>query len=95
MRKFQNIVSTFGFGFVRQGNELVVGIESVRSLCASSYLALHSYSSRLASWLAGDAWQGPAKPCNKPRVRTAACITTTVVTQAQRGHEIMCHRAAA
>jgi|GEM_PF-2014375 len=100
MRKLQNIVSNLGNILVRQGNQLVVRIESLRSLRASSQLsALYSYALQLASRLGGDAWQGPSPmACKKPRVGKAACfaaVITVVVKHNPRRHEIMCHRAAA
>ncbi len=96
MRKFQNIVSTLGNVIVRQGNALIVRVEASRSLCAFSD-ALRSFASILASWLSIDAWQGLYLAGSKPRVGTPSCfaMTPVVVTQHQRRHEIMCHRAAA
>ena len=103
MRKFQNIISIFGNGIVRQGNQLVVRIEFLRSLGANSNSALHFYASQLALWLRNDAWQGPYQACNKPRLGTAPCFAPAIATsfvvavvkQDQRRHQIMCHRAAA
>lgn len=106
MRNFQNNISNFGNVVrvvVRQGNQLVVSNESLRSLRASSLsssclAALSSYASYLAGWLSGDAWQGPAQTCNKPRVGTANCFAlaiAAIVKQDQRRHQIMCPRAAA
>ena len=100
MRKLQNIVSNFGNGFVRQGNQLVVRIESVRSLRASSsasYLsALDSTASRFAAalpalgldaWLDArlNAWQWSSITAGKQKP----------VGTAKWRHTIMCHRAAA
>ena len=58
MRKIQNIISTFGTIIARQGKQLVVRIESLRSLCARFLSALSSYASELALGLRNDAWQG-------------------------------------
>ena len=99
MRKLQNTVSTLGNVNVRQGNQLVVRVEALRSLCASFLSALHSYASGLADRVRLDAWQGPAMTWfNEPRVGTATCLgmaIKAIVKQDQRRHEIMCHRAAA
>jgi len=96
MRKFQNIVSNFGNVainvVVRQGNLLVVRIESLRSLRASSDALLDASS--IASWLVGYAWQGLACTWIKPRAGFAMAVNA-VVTPDQRRHQIMCHRTAA
>lgn len=90
MRKFQNIVSNLGNVIVRQGSTLIVGVEASRSLCA--------FSNTLRSSLLSDIWQGLYLAWVKPRVGTANCFAMAprvVVTQFQRRHQIMCHRAAA
>jgi len=107
MRKLQNIISIFGNVVtdivVRQGNQLVVRIESLRSLRARHLSTLRSYASELALVLRSGDWQGPYLAWNKPRVGTATCfasamttsLVAAVVKQDQRRHQIMCHRAAA
>jgi len=100
MRNFQNNISNFGNVVnrvvVRQGNQLVVRIESLRSLRASrSISALYSYASELALWLRDDAWQGLSLAWHKKHVGTVACFVTAVTKQDQRRHPIMCHRTAA
>lgn len=99
MRKLQNIISNFGKQIVRQGNELVVRIDALRSLRASSSALSHGASAlSLADyWLGmvGRSWQAPAMAV--AAIGTVGCTTTDtyVVKQPQRRHQIMCHRAAA
>ncbi len=91
MRKLQNIISNFGTVIARQGNKLVVRIETSRSLRASS-IALSSYVSELASWLRNDAWQS----LFMTRTPSHLCVATVVVKQSQRRHLIIGrHRTAA
>jgi len=88
MRKLQNIISTFGTRLVRQGNQLVVRIESLRSLRArsqsrSALSALLSSASEPARWLREDAWQGSyhawsPSHCDTARVGTATCFATAI-----------------
>ena len=105
MRKLQNIISIFGNVLVRQGYQLVVRIESLRSLRASSSIsALRYYAFELALVLRHGAWQGPSPAwsllliSNTARVGTASCFASvgkeSVVKQDQRRHQIMCHRTA-
>ncbi|NOZ40480.1 MAG: hypothetical protein GXP24_09675 [Planctomycetes bacterium] len=91
MRKLQNIISNFGTVIARQGNKLVVRIETLRSLRALSSIemasiALRSYVSELASWLRDDAWQGLCMTWLKQPVGTVYCFSATsvVVKQSQR-----------
>ena len=91
MRNLQNIISIFGNVIVRQGNLLIVSVETLRSLCACFLTALHSYASRLSVELSDATWQWPTGMCGlKPRVRTARCFA--MVKQRERRHELMCHR---
>ena len=95
MRKIQNIISNFGNIIARQGNKLVVRIETSRSLCASSSKAsastLLSTLSELASWLRNDAWQSLFLTWSQSHV----CVAPVVVKQSRRHLSIMCHRTAA
>ena len=96
MRKIQNIISNFGNIIARQGNKLVVRIETSRSLCAVSITALYSYASSshvmgLASWLRNDAWQSLFLTWSQSHV----CVAPVVVKQSRRHLNIMCHRTAA
>ena len=98
MRNFQNIISTFGNVLVRQGNQLVVRIESLRYLRATFLSALPSYASELAIGLRDDAWQALYLTWLKPHVCTVGSFAspiTGVVKQGQRRHQIMGHRTAA
>ena len=90
MRKIQNIISNFGNIIARQGNKLVVRIETSRSLCAS-YSTLLSTLSELASWLRNDAWQSLFLTWSQSHV----CVAPVVVKQSRRHLSIMCHRTAA
>ena len=95
MRKLQNTVSYFGNVNVRQGNQLVVRVEALRSLCASFLSALPKCASKLAKSLRDDAWQALYAMRQVLPVGTVGCLVTPVITHRQRRHEIMCHRAAA
>ena len=94
MRKIQNIISNFGNVIARQGNKLVVRIETSRSLCALSIQAsastLLSTVSELASWLRNDAWQSLFTWS-----QSHVCVAPVVVKQSRRHLHIMCHRTAA
>ena len=95
MRKIQNIISNFGNIIARQGNKLVVRIETSRSLRALSLQAsastLLSTVSELASWLRNDAWQSLFLTWSQSHV----CVAPVVVKQSRRHLSIMCHRTAA
>ena len=103
MRKLQNTVSTLGNVNVRQGNQLIVGVEALRSLCANLYSALRSYTSRLAIVLRRDVWQGPSASwlpsiIDGTRLDTGTSFASAikaVVKRPERRHQIMCHRTAA
>ncbi len=82
MRKVQNIISTFGTIIARQGKQLVVRIESLRSLCARFLSALSSYASELALGLRNDAWQGLCMTWWLPNV----VVPVVVVKQSRRRH---------
>jgi hypothetical protein len=95
MRKIQNIISNFGNIIARQGNKLVVRIETSRSLRASSLQAsastLLSTVSELASWLRNAAWQSLYLTWSPSHV----CVVPVVVKPTRRHLNIMCHRTAA
>ncbi len=85
MRKLQNIISNFGTVIARQGNKLVVRIETLRSLRALSSkemasIALFSYASELASWLRNDVWQGLSTTWTPSHL----CVVPVVVKQSRR-----------
>jgi len=92
MRKLHSHVSTLGNLLVRQGRQLIVRDEALRSLCASIITLLHSYASRLEVELRDALRHGPLGTYGmKPRVlATARCFATA--KQRQRRHDWMCRR---
>lgn len=95
MRNLQSNISTIGNTIVRQGSQLIVRSEVLRSLCADSIAALASYASRLSIEMSGASghWPNVVRGFMKPRVRTARCFAT--VNQRQRRHDHLCPRAVA
>jgi len=94
MRNLQSTISTIvsnigntiiGVGIVRQGKQLIVRGEVLRSLCANSLDALAFYASRLIA----DASR-PWPSVMKPSFRSAVCLAP--VEQTTRRHHTACHR---
>ncbi len=100
MRKLQNIISTFGTMFARQGKQLVVRVEVLRSRCApSSYspipknvarnlagnLAMSSSALGLALGLRNDFWQGLC-------MTWLPCVVVPVVVKPSCRRHLMRHR---
>ncbi|MCA9232017.1 MAG: hypothetical protein KDA57_15320 [Planctomycetales bacterium] len=94
MRNLLSNISIFGNVIVRQGNQLIVRGEVLRSLCANSIEALAIDASLLLGELADALRSWPGTLCGmKPRVRMALCFAT--VKQTPRRHYVTCHRTAA
>ena len=60
MRQLQMNIGTVGKTIVRQGFQLIVRVEVLRSLCANSGSALRLYASRLLRIARGAAWHEPS-----------------------------------
>lgn len=82
MRILQSNISIFGNMIIRQGKQLIVRREELRSFCAVSFLHGSSLLGILKSL--SLAWLSP-------RVGVTRCFATA--TQPQRRH-VMCHRTA-
>jgi len=99
MRNLQSTISTIvsnigntilGVGIVRQGKQLIVRGEVLRSLCANSLDALAFYATELIA-VASRPWPSVMKPC----LRTAVCLATVEQTTRRHHtvfHNTMCHR---
>lgn len=90
MRNLQTTISTI----VRQGSQLIVRGEVLRSFCANSLNALANYASWQIAKLSDASRPWPSVMDGlKPSVRTAVCFAT--VKQTTRRHDIVCRHASA
>ena len=98
MRQLQMNIGTVGKTIVRQGFQLIVRVEVLRSLCANSGSALRLYASRLLRIARGAAWHEPSMVGMKHASVMACCPTPADMAAAgqhRRRHEIACLRTAA